>query len=72
MRHFRSEHLLPDLLVRDKYEVWQAAGGKRAEERARDRAQELLATHQPEPLPEAVIRELDSIYASAKRSEGTG
>ena len=66
MSHFRAEQLLPDLLVRDKYEVWEAAGGKRIEERARDRVQDLLATHQPEPLPEDVMRELDAIYASTK------
>ena len=70
VRHFRAEQFLPDLLVRDKYEVWEAAGGKRAEERARDRVHELLANHQPEPLPEEVTRELEAICASARRSAG--
>ena len=69
-RHFRTEQFLPDLLVRDKYGVWEAAGGKRAEERARDRVHKLLAEHQPKPLPGEVIRELESVYTSAKRSAG--
>jgi trimethylamine--corrinoid protein Co-methyltransferase len=69
-RHFRREQFMPQLMVRDKYDVWEAAGGKRAEERARDRAQDLLANYQPEPLAEAAVRELQAIYTSVKRSQG--
>lgn len=70
LRHFRREQFMPGLIVRDKYETWEAAGSKRAEERARDRAREILATHQPDPLPDEVVRELDAIYTSVLRSEG--
>ncbi len=70
LRHFRREQFMPGLIVRDKYETWEAGGSKRAEERARDRAREILATHQPDPLPDEVVRELDAIYASVLRSEG--
>ena len=66
-RHFRAEQFLPGLLVREKYDVWQAGGGRRMEERARDRARQLLATHVPEPLPEVIVRELESIYDHARR-----
>jgi trimethylamine--corrinoid protein Co-methyltransferase len=69
-RHFRKEHFMPELMVRDKYDVWEAAGGKRAEERARERAQDLLANYQPEPLPEAAARELQAIYASVRQDQG--
>jgi trimethylamine--corrinoid protein Co-methyltransferase len=61
-RHFRSEQFMPSLMVRDKYDLWQAAGGQRAEERARDQAHDLLASHQPEPLPDEALRELEAIY----------
>lgn len=64
VQHFRAEQCMPRLLVRDRYDVWQAAGGKHAEERARDLARELLATHRPEPLPDAALRELQAIYAA--------
>jgi trimethylamine--corrinoid protein Co-methyltransferase len=69
-RHFRKEHFMPELMVRDKYDVWEAAGGKRAEERAHERAQDLLTNYQPEPLPEAAVRELQAIYASVRESQG--
>jgi trimethylamine--corrinoid protein Co-methyltransferase len=62
--HFRTEQFMPRLMVRDKYDMWEAAGGKRAEELARDRARDLLAGHQPEPLPERAMRELEAIYNS--------
>jgi trimethylamine--corrinoid protein Co-methyltransferase len=68
MKYFRKEQFMPSLMVRDKYDVWEATGGQRAEERARDRARDLLANHQPEPLPDGAMRELEEIYASVKRS----
>ena len=68
LRHFRAEQFFPTLLVRDRYDTWEAAGGKRMEERARDRVQQILATHEPEPLPEKMTKELQAIYASARRS----
>lgn len=67
-RHFRTEQFMPALMVRDKYDVWQSAGGKRAEERARDRVQALLAQHQPQPLPDEARRELEAIYAAVRRT----
>jgi len=65
LRHFRMEQFMPALFDRDKYDVWQAAGGKRAEERARDRYQRILREHRPAPLPADVERELQAIYAAA-------
>jgi trimethylamine--corrinoid protein Co-methyltransferase len=70
MKYFRREQFMPTLMVRDQYDVWEAAGSKRVEERAHDRVRELLATHQPQPLPEEAVRELEEIYASVKRSQG--
>ena len=67
-RHFRAEHFMPELLVREKYDLWQAAGGKRMEERSRDRAADLLKTHDPNPLPADAVRELESICSSAAES----
>ena len=69
-RHFRSEQFLPVLSVRDKYDVWEAAGGKRMEERANDRVRSILASHQPEPLPEIAAHEIEDVLALARRSVG--
>lgn len=61
---------MPQLMVREKYDVWEAAGGLRAEERARDRVHDLIANYQPEPLPAEAVRELKAIYEAEKKSEG--
>ncbi len=68
--HFRTEHFMPNLLVRDEYEAWKEAGRKRAEERAADRARELLQSYEPAPLPYEAVRELEAIFASAKKTAG--
>jgi trimethylamine--corrinoid protein Co-methyltransferase len=70
LEHFRTEQHMPQLMNRDKYDIWEAGGGKRAEERARDRVRDVLANHQPEPLPDEAVRELQAIYTFACRSVG--
>ena len=69
-RHFSREQFMPSLFSRDKYDIWEAAGGKRIEERAYERVQQVLASHEPEPLPEDAESELQAIFASAQRSVG--
>jgi trimethylamine--corrinoid protein Co-methyltransferase len=58
-RTFR-EHWLPGILSRDSYETWQAKG-ESIEDICRRRAEELLAQHQPPPLPAGVEAELERI-----------
>jgi trimethylamine--corrinoid protein Co-methyltransferase len=58
-RTFR-EHWLPGILSRDSYETWQAKG-ESIEEICRHRAEDLLAQHQPPPLPAGVEAELERI-----------
>jgi trimethylamine--corrinoid protein Co-methyltransferase len=66
-KFFREEHLLPDLFPRESYEAWEARG-QSEEEIAIERVKEILSTHEPEPLPDEVIREIDRIYASAEEA----
>jgi trimethylamine--corrinoid protein Co-methyltransferase len=63
-RFFRSEHLLPKLFQRESFEAWQARG-QTEEEMAMGRVKEILRTHEPEPLPDEVNRELDRIMVRA-------
>ena len=70
VRHFRNEQFMPFLQVRDRYVTWEAAGRKRAEERARDHVRELISSHTPEPLPEDAVRELEAVYSSTRREAG--
>jgi trimethylamine--corrinoid protein Co-methyltransferase len=57
-QHYRREHFLPKLLRRDSREVWEGKGSKTALDLARERAQDILAKHQPRDLDPAVEKEL--------------
>lgn len=57
VRYMRSEFYYPsDVVDRQDWEMWQQDGGKRAVERARTIAREILAEHQPRPLEADVDR----------------
>jgi trimethylamine--corrinoid protein Co-methyltransferase len=64
MKHFRKEWY-PQLLSVGKYTDWVAAGSKTMAERASDRVDEILAEHQPEPLSEDIVKQLDAIVERA-------
>jgi trimethylamine--corrinoid protein Co-methyltransferase len=58
----------PRLLDRMPFEAWKEAGRPTALRRARERAREILATHQPEPLGcEQQIREIISARAGSQQ-----
>ena len=64
MKHFR-EVRYSKLFDRTVYDQWKEKGGKRFEERLRGLTQEAMA-HQPAPLSEDVIQELDRMQAHWK------
>jgi trimethylamine--corrinoid protein Co-methyltransferase len=57
-RHFRQEHYIPSLLVREGYETWQREGAKTVLDRARERVQKILDAHEPRELDPAVEKGL--------------
>ena len=59
-RHFRQEHYIPKLLVREGYETWQKEGSKTVLDRARERVRSILEAHQPQDLDPAVEQELQN------------
>jgi trimethylamine--corrinoid protein Co-methyltransferase len=59
VEHFRKEHFIPRLLVRDPYDAWKDSGEKSALELAKARARKILAEHQPRQLDPAVSDELE-------------
>jgi trimethylamine--corrinoid protein Co-methyltransferase len=59
LRHFRQEHFLPRLAVREPHDAWVEAGSHSALDRARDRVRELLMHHQPRQIDPALEAELD-------------
>ena len=62
---FRDEHLLPKLFPRESYEAWESRG-QSEEDVAIENVKDIIRTHDPDPLPEDVSREIDMIYASAE------
>ena len=55
----------PKLIDRRVREDWAAAGGTDLHQRATEEARRILATHEPEPLPEDVAREIRKIVDAA-------
>jgi trimethylamine--corrinoid protein Co-methyltransferase len=52
------------LVGTDTWDAWVEGGRPEPKDRAREKARELLATDQPEPLPEDVDAELRAIVAA--------
>jgi len=64
-KYFRTEHFIPTVLDREKYDIWEAAGGRTAEEKSQDIINDILNNHeQEEPLPDEAVRELEMFLAS--------
>jgi trimethylamine--corrinoid protein Co-methyltransferase len=66
VKHFRQELWRPKHLNRDNPETWEKKGSKSYNERVTEKARTILATHQPEPLPEDVAVKLDEIAGRAE------
>ena len=64
---FMRDQSQPKLIDRRVREDWAADGGKDLHQRAQEEARRILATHAPEPLPEAVVREIRAIVDAADR-----
>ena len=58
----------PKLFDRCDFQNWSLGGGRRLEEVLREKVQHLLATHQPETLPDDVVQNLESILNRAERA----
>ena len=61
MQNYRSEHFLPQLMVREPYEGWESAGSKSANQPGRRaKARQLLADHKPVELDPSIEKELSA------------
>lgn len=68
--HIKKEHYLPRLFDRSTYDTWEERGAKDIREVAREKAREILATHQVEPLPKEAQEELLNIIRNAEETYG--
>jgi trimethylamine--corrinoid protein Co-methyltransferase len=66
-----GEWCVSRLGMHDTFEGWVASGRPRLLEEARQKVEEILAAHQPLPLPVEVERELDRIEKRAREESGT-
>ncbi|MGD2126256.1 MAG: trimethylamine methyltransferase family protein [Desulfobacteraceae bacterium] len=64
LKHFR-EVWYSDLFDRSIHDVWLEQGGRRFEERLRERTLEVMG-HEPPELPSAVVKELDQMAQNWK------
>ena len=58
----------PIICQRAPYETWETNGQMRLEEVAKNKAKEILATHQVEPLSKEVDAELNKIIDKAQKA----
>jgi trimethylamine--corrinoid protein Co-methyltransferase len=65
--HFRQEIWSPQLLNREGPEAWARKGGLSYEDVLVRRTLEILATHQPRPLPDGVRQKLDELVGRARQ-----
>ncbi len=67
LRHFRQVNWFAKLTCRQKWDNWQASGGKSMRERAGERARHILDTHRPRHLSEDQAREIHRIARTAQQ-----
>ncbi len=65
--NMHTEQARADIFDRKMMDNWKASGSKTAKENADERAREILETHEPEPLDEAVQNKLKEIVESVKK-----
>ncbi|MGD8505571.1 MAG: trimethylamine methyltransferase family protein [Candidatus Bathyarchaeota archaeon] len=61
LNRFMKEHWMPKISDRRAYDLWKREGEKGIHDVAREKANEILATHKPEPLPKDVQKEISLI-----------
>ncbi len=65
-RHFRSEMWMPSLMDRQMRQGWEAAGAQTMADRVRTRVLDILENHEPAPIPQEVLSQLQEVIARAE------
>jgi len=66
VKNFREEFWRPKHVNRENPETWKALGKKEYAQVVTEKARQILATHEPEALPDDMIASLDAIVAGAE------
>lgn len=60
-KNFKREHFIPNLADANSYTIWNNKGRISLEEKAKNQVEDILANHKPNPLPQSVVDELDTL-----------
>ena len=66
LNHIETEQVQATIIDRRMRGAWEKRGSKSLIESANERADQLLKSHEPKPLPEDLIKELKRIVKSAE------
>ena len=66
LNHLRSTQWQPKLISRVGYEKWQESGSPSLLERGREKLQQILAGHQPVPIPDDQARQIQELVDQFK------
>ena len=66
IEHLEAEQAQATIIDRRRRGAWEQRGSKSLIQSANERARELLKTHEPKPLSEELIKELERMVASAE------
>jgi len=67
LEQFRREHLAPKLSDRATRQHWVASGSKDTIARAKNRMNELLDSHTPEPIEPEIRKDFDALITKYSR-----
>jgi trimethylamine--corrinoid protein Co-methyltransferase len=69
LKHIREELHIPAIFDRTPQATWAKAGGKPLHQVAKEKAEEILKEHYPQPLPSGVQVKLTEIVKQAEREQ---
>lgn len=68
-QYFEQEHFVPQMLNRDTRTRWVSAGSKDSWQSAHERVQQILKEHEPAPMPEDTLKELEDYVKFVEKRE---
>ena len=66
LEHYKKEFWMPEISDKSTFAAWQKIGSKTMDKVAKEKVNEIMATHKPEPIPEDVEREISQILKKAE------
>ena len=68
LNHFKQEFYFPKVLDRNNHARWQEQGSKTLDIVLKERVDDILATHKPEPMASSILKRIDGLLSNLPRS----